>query len=492
MFMKNTRGLFFFGIFAIATGIGFLSTSFKTSAQRVEAASNVSYLQFDENGIVTFGSYPQVYRPDISLSDLQNNGTFVAGTNSSMDYYSYNNSKFYVIETSHVHTNPNVDISSYYLSDGQTQIMTMDNKNNLVIEFKPIEWFIIEKYTDSAVLMPINIIDRHIFDDDNSVLEFSNSDLNTYLSTTFKYTAFSEDDFKYFSTSGKPDFSYVPIDIPTIDQIDLDKFKDDYLKQASDFAILNNLCGDSSYNHGVGVPFTNSTYWTKTIYQNNTIVSCFAKVAYNHYTLPNDERVGVRPLIEVHYKENSGGGGGTTPSKPSSSGNAALGIGISFTIIGAGGLIAFFILWAKKHPSGKPPIWLIASLAGSLVICVVGLGCLAGGMTGGSGVGCFKTGYYVQTGQYGSGQVGHTAWLIKADGTASYCSYVNDTTKASDFAPDNYMTGTYKINGSKLIINIPKHEIPNFGTVGGTFTYTIKGCENFQNSDAAYHWVRGE
>ena len=54
------------------------------------------------------------------------------------------------------------------------------------------------------------------------------------------------------------------------------------------------------------------------------------------------------------------------------------------------------------------------------------------------------------------------------------------------------MSGTYKIQGSKLIIEIPKHEIKNFGTVGGTYTYTIKGCENFQNSDGAYHWVRGE
>ena len=142
-------------------------------------------------------------------------------------------------------------------------------------------------------------------------------------------------------------------------------------------------------------------------------------------------------------------------------------------------------------------IWIIISLAGTLVISVVGLGCLAGGMTGGgaSGGSCFKTGYYVQQGQYSGGgiaQVGYTAWLIKADGTCSYCSHVTDTKNASDFAPDNYMTGTYKISGSKLVINIPKHEIQNFGTVGGTYTYTIKGCENFQNSDGAYKWVRGE
>lgn len=479
----------------MAFGLGLFSAAIKPNVQKADAASSAAYLQFDENGITQFGSYPRVYRSDISLSDLQNNATFVPGTNSSMDYYLYNNSKFYVIETSKVHADPNVDISNYYLSDGVSQIKTMDNKNNLVIEFKPIEWFIIEKYSDSAVLMPTSIIDRHIFDDDNTVLNFSESDLANYLASTFKYTAFNEDDFKFFSTSDKPDFSHVPIDIPTIDQVDLDKFKDDYLKQASDFAILNNLDGDSHYNHGVGVPFKNAAYWTKTIYNNSKIISCFAKVAYNHNTDPNNERVGIRPLISVHYTENSGGGGGSSsPSSntPTSSGNAALGVGISFTIVGAGGLVAFFILWAKKHPSGKPPIWIIASLAGSLLFSVVGLGCLAGGMSSSGGASCFKYGYYVQTGQYGSGQVDYTAWLIKADGTASYSSHVSDSSKASDFAPDNYMTGTYKISGSKLVIDIPKHEIKNFGTIGGTFTYTIKGCETFQNSDGGYHWVRGE
>ena len=76
---------------------------------------------------------------------------------------------------------------------------------------------------------------------------------------------------------------------------------------------------------------------------------------------------------------------------------------------------------------------------------------------------------------------------VKADGT------LEDSGKsASDFAPDNYMTGTYTISGSKLTIDIPEHEIKNFGTVGGIFTFTIKGCENIQGNEGSYHWVRGE
>ena len=54
------------------------------------------------------------------------------------------------------------------------------------------------------------------------------------------------------------------------------------------------------------------------------------------------------------------------------------------------------------------------------------------------------------------------------------------------------MTGTYTISGSKLVIEIPKHEIQNFGTVGGTSRYTITGCDSFKGTFDTYHWVRGE
>ena len=119
-------------------------------------------------------------------------------------------------------------------------------------------------------------------------------------------------------------------------------------------------------------------------------------------------------------------------------------------------------------------------------------------MTGGAGG--FTYGYYVQTGQdsgsaggIGYVQVGYSAWLIKSDGTASYCSALQDSANASDFKADGYMVGTYKISGSKLTITIPEKYINNFGTVGGTFTYTIKNSKYLYYGGAeAYHWVRGE
>lgn len=492
MFMKKTRGLFFFGIFAVALGIGFLSTSFKPSAQRVEAASDISYVKFDDKGIVRLGEYPQNIVTNISAEEIKTNGE-LKQTLYGSKYYIYNSKKYSILDEVKIDS---VGADGRKLSNGDL-VTSYYGQNNIVFEFSDIEWQLLKTGKDNtAYLISTRILDREIFNANKPEhLSYYDSTLFIYLNVSFKEMAFSNEDYNYL-VNGKDDKEKVQIDIPVEEDIDIYKYEDKNLKQAGDFAILNNLTSLSATNQGVGVPYTNAAYWLNNFGSDQDKVRvCWAKVAYHQYEM-NNQNVGVRPVIQVNYKGNSGGGG-TTPSKSSSggSGNATLGIGISFTILGAGGLIAFFILWAKKHPSGKPPIWIIASLAGTLVISVVGLGCLAGGMTGGGGAGCFKTGYYVQTNQYSGGgiaQVGYTAWLIKSDGTVSYCSSLNDKTNASDFVADGYMTGTYKINGSKLVINIPKHEIKNFGTVGGTYTYTIKGCENFQNSDGAYHWVRGE
>jgi hypothetical protein len=61
-------------------------------------------------------------------------------------------------------------------------------------------------------------------------------------------------------------------------------------------------------------------------------------------------------------------------------------VGIVFMVVGAGGLIGFFVYWSKKHKDGKPPIWLIASIGCCLIISVVGIGCFSGGVSGGNTV----------------------------------------------------------------------------------------------------------
>ena len=493
--MKKQLGLFFSGIFALSVGIGFLYTAFNHSdVQKAKAGSNISYVKFDDKGVFKLGSYPQDIVTSISADEIINSGS-LKETELGTKYYIYQSKKYAIIENAVVDTE---NSAGRMLSNGEA-VNNYNNQSNVVIEFKDIEWQLLkkEKTGDYAYLISTNILDRQLYNEtESNNLPYENSYLYNFLNKSFKTIAFNDDDYKYIAYANEG-IEKVFINIPERNDVDLDTYQDANLKQASDYAILNNLSSHSAVNHGVGTPYLNAGYWLKTAsYESDRMQVCWSKVAVSN-CLYTDPKIGVRPVILVNYKEASGGGGGgTTPSSNHSSngGNATLGIGIAFSIIGAGGLIVFFILWAKKHPSGKPPIWIIISVAGSLVVSVVGLGCLAGGMFGG-GASCFNYGYYVLDTQHSGGgivQVGYTAWLIKSDGTASYCSHITDATSASDFSPDNYMTGTYKINGSKLVIEIPKHTINNFGTVGGTYTYTINGCRNFKNYADAFHWVRGE
>lgn len=472
--MKKTRGLFFFGIFALATGIGFLSTSFRSSAQRVEAQGD--QLAF-YNGVATLGRYPQTIT-DVSVFSIKNYGVL----NSTTGWYTYEN-KEYAIK--------NVELDNEFRENAKFNNGSFARESeNIEKAFlvEDLKWQVLS-YGDGYVnIISTRIVDRQIFDDSNKK-DYLESSIFDFNNVTFLISSFSESESEYLQKFKNGENSYY-VNLP--DESELIEFKDEKLAYPSDYAIASRLSGN--FKSG-GETYVNGPYWTKTVTVEGDRVKAFWSKQGVTNCVVSDSKIGVRPVIRVAYK--GAKGGGTTPSKSSTpnSGNVTLGIGISFTVLGAGGLIAFFIIWAKKHPSGKPPIWIIASLAGTLVISVVGLGCLAGGMTGGGGAGCFKTGYYVEDELRSGGgavQVVYTAWLIKSDGTACYSSRVNDNASASDFAPDNYMSGTYKIQGSKLIIEIPKHEIKNFGTVGGTYTYTIKGCGNFQNSDGAYHWVRGE
>ena len=458
--MKKGLGLFFFGIFSIAVGIGFLSASFNSKAA-IEVEAKENYLTF-KDGVATLGKYQQ------TISDIDTNVLMTNGELDNLGRYTYQNKEYFIAIVS-----PDSEYKSNQKFNDGSSVQDLNGVSKAFL-VEDLTWEVLSVGDGYADLITTRIIDRQIF---GGSLNYAEAEIYTFNNAIFSTLAFSENDKAYLKSFDDKDPYYV--NLPT--EADLKDYKDDYLKYPSDYAIASTL----SANHpSGGETYVNAPFWTKTITVEGDRIKAFWCKSSTTNCLKSDSKIGVRPVIRVAYK--SSGGGSSTSSKTSTSnkgsGNAALGIGISFTILGAGGLVAFFIIWAKKHPSGKPPIWIIASLAGCLVISVVGLGCLAGGMTGGGGASCFKTGYYVQVGQYsGNGvvQVGYTAWLIKSDGKASYCSHLKDNQNASDFAPDNYMTGTYTISGSKLVIEIPKHEIQNFGTVGGTSRYTITGCDSF-------------
>ena len=495
--MKKIRSFFFAGSFLVAAGIGFLSASFNLNAKKVNAAGEISYVEFDDKGITKLGSYPQHIVTNISADEIRNNGN-VKETELGNKFYIYKSKKYAIIDNVVIDTE---NSNNRYLSNGAL-VNDYLNQSNIVIEFNEIEWQILKSgKDDTAYLISTNILDREVYNKTSANnLPYVDSYLYQYLNKSFKTIAFETKDYAYLSNS-KDGTDKVIIDIASKEEVNLDNYKDANLKQASDFAILNNLTSHIAQNHGVGVPYLNAGYWLKSASGDaNRMDVCWAKVAYST-CLYGDPKIGIRPVIQVNYKEkgSGGGGGGTTPTdNPTTSkgGNVPLVLGITFTVLGAGGLITFFILWNKRHPNGKPAPWILASLAGSLVVSVVGISCLAGGIKGGGGSSnCFNYGYYVQTDQYSGGgivQVGYTAWLIKSDGTCSYCSHLKDSKTASDFSPDNYMSGTFKISGSTITITIPVHDIKNFGPVGGTYKYTIRNCDTIYNASDSFHWVRGE
>ena len=468
--MKKTRGLFFFGIFAIATGIGFLSASFNNkTATKVEAKDN--YLTFND-GVATLGTFPQTIT-NVDVETLKANAE-----KDSQDRYIYQNKQYAIIPV-----NPDTDYpNDQKFNDGSNVQDVKGVEKAFLIE--EVKWEVLATGDGYADLISTRIIYRQFF---GSILDYIGSTIYSFNNDTFFNLAFNEKDKTYLKSYDKDNPYYV--NLPT--EADLKDYEDKYLEYPSDFAIASYL--SASHESGKQT-YVNAPYWSKTVTIEGDRIKVFWCKSYVTNCLPGDTKIGIRPVIRVAYKS-SGGGSSSSSKKSSSGGNAPLVIGITFTILGAGGLVAFFIFWAKKHPSGKPPIWIIISLAGCLVISVVGLGCLAGGMTGGGGGSCLKAGYYVQKDLYsGNGitQVAYSAWLIRSDKTASYCSRIKDNATASDFAPDNYMTGTYKIQGSKLIIDVPEHYIQNFGTVGGTFTFTIQGCDKLKSFSDTYVWVRGE
>lgn len=438
-----------------------------------QVSAKTNYLSFVD-GIAKLGRYPQ------TMTDEDVNKIKSGNFNEETGWYEYDG-KEYAIITVGIDT---VYQDSIIFDNGELAKNYQNVEKAFLVE--DIKWEILSSGNGYVNIIPTRVIDRQKFDT-NGNKNYLESSIYEFNNTKF-LKPFTEDEIKYLKSFDTKNLYYV--NLP--EESDIKDYKDEKYEKPSDYAIASCL----SYKEG----FENAPYWTKTI----TAEGDRIKVEWSKKEITNcvvgDSKIGVRPILRVDYK-----GAKDSSATSDSIGNVNVGLilGITFSIIGGASLIAFFILWAKKHPSGKPPVWIIITVAGSLLITIIGMSCFAGGISSGSsggGSGEFKYGYYVQTGQ-DSGtaggidyvQVGYSAWLIKSDGTASYCSTLQDSANASDFSADGYMVGTYKISGSKLTITIPEKYINNFGTIGGTFIYTIKnGKYLYYNGREVYHWVRGE
>ena len=458
----------------IFVAIGLLSIIALCNFNQVSAKTN--YLTFTD-GIAKLGRYPQTMT-DEDVTKIESEGKY----NSTTGWYEYDNKEYAIIEVK-IDTDYRNQI---YFNNGDAAKNYENDRKAFLVE--DIKWEILSSGDGYVNIIPTRVIDRQKFDI-NSKKDYLESSIFQF-NNVFFLNSFTEDEKQYLKTFDTKNPYYV--NLP--EESELKNYEDEKYEYPSDYAIASCLSWKESNDH--------APYWTKTITtEGDRVKAYWAKKGVTNCVV-GDSKIGLRPVLRVDYK-GAKASGSTSKSNLIGNVNVGLIIGITFTVIGGAGLIAFFILWAKKHPSGKPPVWIIIVIAGSLLITIIGIGCFAGGISsgsGGGGSGGFKYGYYVQSSPQDSGtsggidyvQVGYSAWLIKSDGTASYCSSLEDSANASDFRADGYMVGTYKISGSKLTITIPERYINNFGTIGGTFTYTIKNGKLYYNGNEAYHWVRGE
>lgn len=378
--MKKYLGSFFASLFAIALGMGLASSSlYEREPQRWQEP--VEPLSFTD-GVATLGRYPQ------TLTDIEPNTIKSLGVlDDATGWYTYNQ-KQYAIST--------VKIDSEYLgsakwNDGSKASNSENAEKVFLVE--PIKWEVLSSSGSYVDIISTRIIERWQFTWSGDNVEFNRSDLYKFLTGDFYNKAFDDTDKSYLQSYDSKSPAY--FELPEAGT--LANYADEKAEYPSDYAIASNLSGNPAKG---GETYVNGPYWTKTVVGDRLAVYWTKKGTTN--CLPTDPKIGVRPLVRI--ESNGSGGTGISvvdPKSPSKSsrggggGNVTLGLGIAFIIVGTGGLIAFFVLWSKKHKDGKPPLWIIISIGCCLVISVVGLGCFSGGLGGaGSVVGWYQGNNY--------------------------------------------------------------------------------------------------
>ena len=511
--MKNAdkfRALFFSSLGLIAMGVGFFNSAVKD--YRVSYAEDKTNIEVND-GIVELGYYPQsIVKPDSTeftkiMSEGQRTG----------DIYTYNDEKYALIESVEYYSE-----GGGKYEDGSSLIA---NGSAAFFKFEPIKWHVLYNDSDQNVcfLYAKYAIDTMAWqtdfteDSDYNAHVGTNPDIPAYdweYSTIRKYLN-SDLYNKYFTDTEK---GYLKKFITKASESSSNKDVEDYASIISpskfdEYKSSKKIKGGASdYAKSKKLSYHWHSFESCFIWLNNYKHSYETKyVQYARGTGVNDgdfseranyEGNGMRPMIALDLSKVTVGAPKDTGSGSSggSSVSVALIIGIIFSILGMGGLIAFMILWSKGKLVPKMGMKaIIATVAAMVVATSVGFISLASHTTtqvsglntfGGLG-GCnFQPGYYLQsTAPYENSdanfvQVGLSCYLFRADGTVSYCATI-ETDDASDFRGDSG-SGTWTKSGCTLKFT---YTTP-MGSVAPTFT--ISGTKLLYGSKEAYHFVRGE
>lgn len=448
-------------------------------------ASDAMY-SFDEKGFVEIGSMAYVYEPDLTneyISSSPEDFLIKYYTDSKGEPSLYDGDKRFEIRK--ISTTIGKSGENYKLSDGTTINEATSKGDMACFSYEKVKWVLYNETDEYYELITYKIID---------VIQFNYSSASNM---DYEWSDLCRDIGDYFTNSITGDerksltkyydgVTYV--DIP--DAKSLDKNEPD-MDKATDYAMLRRLSFAEGDKH---LP-----YWTKTQAEDETRKKARWYDKGTTDCLLTDPEIGVRPVIKIAKSYFSNSPKPVTPDKEdttpktsnSSKVDATLVIGITAAIISIGAIATLFAMWSKKVKANKDfraPKWYIITCLGCTAISLIGIICISIKATGGGAGGSFKTGYYIQAyTQQSSGntvQVGSTCYLIRSDGTCSYCGYVEDP-KAYDFRDET--SGTWSKSGSSITINLPSF---SFHT-----TMTIKGGDKLcdpRNGQVAYKWVRGE
>ena len=446
----------FFALFASAFGlfsaVALLTVSMKATQPVLAAGPSI---EFDGSSI-TVGSYPSRICYQAVMDALEAEATLVEPGK-----YSYQNEYYSPVDPCRPYSGGIVLPGDIYGS----QIYNI----KCWFKWEPLTWHFVKEEGNLSYFYCTNVIDTHRFQSGSYAPgnDWENSEMRTFLNGEFYARAFSEEERQAvasFTSDQNTSKKALQDNVSLITKAELDAHPTFLRPEATGYAIAKSLLCLNDKNTRA-VYYLNSADNTTNPNELDCAESDKTNLARTVNETTVDCEIGVRPLIAVNnanLHRTGGGGGGASGG---TNVNVPLILGIIFSILGIGGVIAFFFLWKKgkliKFDKTKLSIPAAASLGGGAIVAIVGICLLFVGTAGGSYAPVSSPVGYWTTPEFsldpGSSEFGLRYYLGLSSDHKAY-RYWGDAwgDEGKNYTIHPYDgVGSWSINGSKLVVNAP-------------------------------------
>ena len=450
--MKRIELPVFFASFALlASGLGCFRAS--ASAQQVNAESYS--IDFD-GASITVGNYPSLICYTAEMNEVEANGKLIAPNK-----YEYNDNYYSPVDPCRPYSG-GIELPGNIVA---SQIWNI----KCWFKWEPLTWHFVKEVGDVSYFLCKSVVDTHrwqggSYDPAN---DWENSEMRQFLNGEFYLTAFSDEERDAvvpFTSSENTSKKAIQDNVSLITKSELAEHSSFQRPAASGYAIAKSLYCLTNESARC-VYYLNST--NNTVEPGKVDIAEKSNLGGSHTVNETgvDTQIGVRPLIAVRssalIRKASGGGGG---GGRGAGANVPLILGIIFSVLGAGGLAAFFMLWKKgkliKVDKTKAPIWVFASVSCGLLISIIGISMVFAGTLGGGGFGASSPIGYWSTPEFtldaSSSTFGYRYYMGIASNGDVY-RYYGDVWGSDSI--HNYLlnpydgVGSWEIKGNKLIIH---------------------------------------